>query len=59
MFKVFIITLFIFLFTGTFYLKATRYPTEWWKPIDKAKAYYWEILPQEAKKGEVILSKRN
>jgi predicted NAD-dependent protein-ADP-ribosyltransferase YbiA (DUF1768 family) len=36
-----------------------RYPAHWWTPgpIDGKPA--WEILPQEAKPGEVILSKRN
>ncbi len=35
------------------------YPTEWWKPFPKEQAESWEILPQDAKAGEVILSKRN
>lgn len=35
------------------------YPAEWWTPISKEGAPTWEILPQEAKAGEVILSKRN
>lgn len=35
-----------------------QYPTSWWKPFPKDQAPKWEILPQEAKKGEVILSKR-
>lgn len=35
------------------------YPQEWWAPVDKSLAASWEILPQEAKPGEVILSKRN
>jgi len=34
------------------------YPDEWWKPIDRKEAKWWEILPQDAKPGEVILSKR-
>ncbi len=37
----------------------SRYPAEWWKPIPESEAKSWEILPQAAKKGEVILSKRN
>lgn len=35
------------------------YPEEWWKPVPKEGAPAWEILPQEAGPGEVILSKRN
>jgi hypothetical protein len=35
------------------------YPAHWWTPVPKAGAPAWEILPQEAKPGEVILSKRN
>lgn len=36
-----------------------RYPAHWWTPIAKEGAPSWEILPQEAGPGEVILSKRN
>jgi hypothetical protein len=36
-----------------------RYPAEWWAPVPKDGAPGWEILPQEAGEGEVILSKRN
>ena len=35
------------------------WPSHWWKPVDESQRYSWEILPQDAKKGEVILSKRN
>lgn len=35
------------------------YPTHWWEPVYDSKKPDWEILPQEAKPGEVILSKRN
>lgn len=35
------------------------YPTAWFAPINDPKKPDWEILPQEAKAGEVILSKRN
>ncbi len=35
------------------------YPAQWWKPVSKEGAPSWEIFPQEAKPGEVILSKRN
>jgi hypothetical protein len=36
-----------------------RYPATWWTPVPKDQAKSWEILPQEAGPGEVILSKRN
>ncbi len=36
-----------------------RYPAHWWTPVAKEGAPSWEILPQEAGPGEVILSKRN
>jgi predicted NAD-dependent protein-ADP-ribosyltransferase YbiA (DUF1768 family) len=35
------------------------YPAHWWTPVPKEGAPSWEILPQEAGPGEVILSKRN
>jgi len=37
----------------------SHYPAHWWTPIPTNGAPAWEILPQEAKPGEVILSKRN
>ncbi|MEP6664559.1 MAG: hypothetical protein ABJC04_12940 [Verrucomicrobiota bacterium] len=37
----------------------TNYPASWWTPVPKEGVPAWEILPQEAKPGEVILSKRN
>ena len=36
-----------------------RYPAHWWTPVPTNGAPSWEILPQEAGPGEVILSKRN
>jgi predicted NAD-dependent protein-ADP-ribosyltransferase YbiA (DUF1768 family) len=36
----------------------SRYPANWWAPVSKEGAPGWEILPQEAGPGEVILSKR-
>ncbi len=36
-----------------------RYPAHWFAPIVDPKKPDWEILPQEAGPGEVILSKRN
>jgi predicted NAD-dependent protein-ADP-ribosyltransferase YbiA (DUF1768 family) len=38
---------------------AARYPSHWWAAASKEGAPAWEILPQEAGPGEVILSKRN
>lgn len=35
------------------------YPSHWWSPVSEEGKPEWEILPQEAKPGEVILSKRN
>jgi len=35
------------------------YPAIWWRPVSAEGAPAWEILPQAAKPGEVILSKRN
>jgi hypothetical protein len=37
----------------------SRYPGHWWAPVPKEGAPAWEILPQEAGPGEVILSKRH
>jgi len=36
-----------------------RYPAQWWTPVIDPKKPDWEILPQEAGPGEVILSKRH
>lgn len=36
-----------------------RYPARWWTPVIDPKKPDWEILPQEAGPGEVILSKRH
>jgi predicted NAD-dependent protein-ADP-ribosyltransferase YbiA (DUF1768 family) len=36
-----------------------QYPAHWWTPITDPNKPAWEILPQAAKSGEVILSKRN
>jgi predicted NAD-dependent protein-ADP-ribosyltransferase YbiA (DUF1768 family) len=40
-------------------VRDSRYPAHWWKAISKQGTPAWEILPQEAGAGEVILSKRN
>ena len=37
----------------------TNYPAHWWTPVPTNGAPAWEILPQEAMPGEVILSKRH
>ena len=39
--------------------QAGPYPTHWWAPVPEDRKAVWEILPQAAKAGEVILSKRN
>ena len=36
-----------------------HYPSVWFQPVNDPNKPDWEILPQEAKAGEVILSKRN
>jgi peptidoglycan/xylan/chitin deacetylase (PgdA/CDA1 family)/predicted NAD-dependent protein-ADP-ribosyltransferase YbiA (DUF1768 family) len=39
---------------------APRYPAHWWAPVPpSARPSAWEILPQAAGPGEVILSKRH
>jgi len=35
------------------------YPERWWTPVPESQRAVWEILPQAAGPGEVILSKRN
>lgn len=37
----------------------TNYPAHWWTPVPTNGAPAWEILPQAAAPGEVILSKRH
>jgi predicted NAD-dependent protein-ADP-ribosyltransferase YbiA (DUF1768 family) len=36
-----------------------QYPARWWTPVPEDQKASWEILPQAAKPGQVILSKRN
>ncbi len=36
-----------------------EYPAHWWTPVPPESAASWEILPQAAKPGEVIVSKRH
>lgn len=38
---------------------AGPYPAHWWTPVPENQKASWEILPQAAGPGEVILSKRN
>jgi predicted NAD-dependent protein-ADP-ribosyltransferase YbiA (DUF1768 family) len=35
------------------------YPAHWWTPVPETEKAWWEVLPQAAGPGEVILSKRN
>lgn len=37
---------------------AQEYPSDWFKEVPRSEAASWEVLPQDAKPGEVILSKR-
>src|ERR1700678_3573157 len=36
-----------------------QYPAHWWTPVPHDQKAPWELLPQAAKPGQVILSKRN
>jgi predicted NAD-dependent protein-ADP-ribosyltransferase YbiA (DUF1768 family) len=38
---------------------AGTYPAHWWTPVPQDQRASWEILPQAAGPGEVIVSKRN
>jgi predicted NAD-dependent protein-ADP-ribosyltransferase YbiA (DUF1768 family) len=38
---------------------SSHYPPHWWAPVADDRKPDWEILPQAAGPGEVILSKRN
>jgi hypothetical protein len=40
------------------YVNAQDFPSAWWTEIPRSEAASWEILPQDASPGEVILSKR-
>ena len=40
-------------------LLQAQYPAHWWTPVTDPHKPAWEILPQSAQPGEVILSKRN
>lgn len=45
--------------TGQKISRPVRYPDHWWARVPTEGKPDWEILPQEAGPGEVILSKRN
>jgi predicted NAD-dependent protein-ADP-ribosyltransferase YbiA (DUF1768 family) len=47
------------LFFAAALVLAQSYPGHWWTPVPEENKPDWEILPQAAKPGEVILSKRN
>jgi predicted NAD-dependent protein-ADP-ribosyltransferase YbiA (DUF1768 family) len=44
--------------SGLVYGRAPEYPAAWWQSFPRNEAASWEILPQDAGPGEVILSKR-
>jgi predicted NAD-dependent protein-ADP-ribosyltransferase YbiA (DUF1768 family) len=48
----------VFLSSASAFAIEEGYPPEWWAPADATTAPAWEILPQQAGKNEVILSKR-
>lgn len=56
---VFIVLLFAACDSGLQKPPASRYPAHWWAPVSTEGKPAWEILPQDAAPGEVILSKRN
>src|SRR5271163_2321731 len=49
----------MFLLGATLVCLAQQYPEHWWTAVPEKEKASWEILPQAAKPGEVILSKRN
>jgi predicted NAD-dependent protein-ADP-ribosyltransferase YbiA (DUF1768 family) len=49
----------VLLFVLASLARAQSYPAHWWTPVPEDNKPDWEILPQAAKAGEVILSKRN
>lgn len=49
----------ILLLAAAAVLLAQPYPPHWWTPVPESEKANWEILPQSARPGEVILSKRN
>jgi len=57
----FLVPLLVFSFSvsGQQPARDPRYPAHWWTPVNDPKKADWEILPQEAGPGEIILSKRH
>ncbi len=55
--KAFVTSLFFVFYLGCAHQK--KYPQHWWTPVLDQNVPSWEILPQAAGPGEVILSKRN
>lgn len=51
-------TFFLLLLVLTTSLYAEDFPANWWNEVPRSEASGWEILPQDAAPGEVILSKR-
>ncbi len=49
----------VILLSGCNESSKSNYPAHWWTPVPTMGAPDWEILPQAAGPGEVILSKRN
>jgi predicted NAD-dependent protein-ADP-ribosyltransferase YbiA (DUF1768 family) len=49
----------LFFWLSAFASEPARYPAHWWEKIPRSDVASWEILPQDAREGEVILSKRN
>jgi len=50
---------FLFAILFSFHSYSATYPEHWWSPVPRDGAPAWEVLPQDAGPGEVILSKRN
>jgi len=49
----------LFVSTNATAQQTGSYPARWWSPIPEDQKASWEILPQAAGPGQVILSKRN
>ncbi len=52
-------TLLLFVSFAAHAQKGGTYPERWWTPVPESQKAVWEILPQAAKPGQVIVSKRN
>ncbi len=57
--KLFLLLSTLFILSSCATKNIPSYPNHWWQTVDKSTAPKWEILPQEAVAGEVVLSKRN